>query len=210
MSCWRRCLLGLVLLALAAGLLAAAAFVSAAGWLLQADAPTPADAIVVLAGDPRRARHAGDLFRQGYAPRVLLSRPVRDARERMLDDMGIAYPRSEEIDTQVLEKAGVARNRIDYFGHGSLSTFDEALALQRLFAGRSPHLLVVTSPYHVRRARLILAAALPQATLTVVATPYETFPVRWWTSQDAARDLLLELAKLAFYFVGGRFSAAAG
>ena len=98
---------------------------------------------------------------------------------------------------------------IDFFGEASLSTFDEAIALQHRFAGRSPRLLVVTSPYHVRRARMVLVDALPNAILTVCATPYEEFPEHWWISQDAARDLLLELAKLAFYIAGGRFTAPA-
>ena len=44
-------------------------------------------------------------------------------------------------------------------------------------------------------------------TFVVCATPYESFPDDWWHSQDAAREVLLEWAKLAFYLVGGRFSA---
>jgi hypothetical protein len=39
----------------------------------------------------------------------------------------------------------------------------------------------------------------------IVPTPYDPFPARWWTDQDAARNVLLELAKIAFYRLGGRF-----
>ncbi len=180
----------------------------AASWLLQADEPQSADAIVILAGDARRTRHASDLFRQGFAPRVLVSRPVRTAREKLLDGLDIPFPRAEQLDSEVLRKTGVPAVNIAFFGDGSVSTFDEALALKRVFAGKAPRLLVVTSPYHVRRARMILADALPGVALRVVATPYEEFPARWWTSQDAARDLLLEMAKLGFYSLGGRFSTS--
>jgi hypothetical protein len=43
--------------------------------------------------------------------------------------------------------------------------------------------------------------------LRVLAVPQERFPDRWWTSQDAAREVLLEWSKIAFYLVGGRFRA---
>jgi uncharacterized SAM-binding protein YcdF (DUF218 family) len=206
MNSLRRCLLGFLAVATVVFAVLGMAFAFAASWLLQSDAPRAADAIVVLAGDARRARYAGDLFLQGLSTRVLVSRPDRTARERMLDTMTVPFPRAEDIDSQVMQKLGVPAASIAYFGEASLSTFDEARALQRKFEGMRPRLLVVTSPYHVRRARMVLAGAMPHAELIVVATPYETFPQRWWTSQDAARDLLLESTKLGFYILGGRFS----
>jgi hypothetical protein len=39
----------------------------------------------------------------------------------------------------------------------------------------------------------------------VLATPYEPFPTKWWTDQDAARNVILEVAKILFYKFGGRF-----
>jgi uncharacterized SAM-binding protein YcdF (DUF218 family) len=207
MNCIRRCLLGFLILAVGVGGPVVAVFIFAASWLLQSDHPQAADAIVVLAGDARRARYAADLFRQGLARKVLVSRPAPTAREKLLSDLAIPFPRGEQVDFWVLQKTGVEAGNIEFFGGASLSTFDEAIALQRQFVGQSPRLLVVTSPYHVRRARMILANAMPNAILTVCATPYEQFPAQWWRSQDAARDLLLESAKLAFYFLGGRFSS---
>lgn len=206
MKCLGRCLLGLSAAFVVLALLVAGVLVFAASWLVRSDAPAKADAIVVLAGDARRARHAADLYQQGYAPHVLVSRPVRTARERMLDDMGVILPRSEEVDALVLQRAGVPVERIGFFGDGSLSTFEEAVVLGQLFAGKSPTLLVVTSPYHTRRAGIVLGNAMPTARVLLVPTAYEEFPERWWTSQDAARDLLLEFAKLAYYALGGRFA----
>jgi hypothetical protein len=39
----------------------------------------------------------------------------------------------------------------------------------------------------------------------VVASAYEAFPARWWTEQEAARNVLLESAKIVYYKLGGRF-----
>lgn len=207
MKCVGRCLLGVLAGIAALTLLAGVTLAFAALWLVRSDPPEKADAIVVLAGDARRARYAADLFVKGFAPRILVSRPVRTARERMLDDMGIVLPRSEDVDAMVLQRTGVPRERIEFFGEGSLSTFEEASYIGRMFPGQSPVLLVVTSPYHTRRAGIIFARSLPETKVVMVATPYEEFPERWWTSQEAARDLLLEMAKLAYFALGGRFAA---
>jgi uncharacterized SAM-binding protein YcdF (DUF218 family) len=203
----KRCLIVAAVVLAGILLIAATALYYAASWLLSPQAPASADAIVVLAGDLRRTRYAADLYRQGFAPQILLSRPAKDARETTLAEMGIAFPSADGINMSVLQVSGVPPQHIAFFGSGSLSTADEATHLAARFAGRSPRLLIVTSPYHVRRARKVFSDAMPDAILLVVATPYEAFPDRWWTSQGASRDLLLELAKLSFYLVGGRFVA---
>lgn len=46
-----------------------------------------------------------------------------------------------------------------------------------------------------------------KADIRVIATPYEAFPGQWWKNQDAARNVVLELTKIIFYRVGGRFYA---
>lgn len=209
MNCVRGCLLAIVMTVFtgAAGLACLLFFASR--WLPDSDAVATADAIVVLAGDSRRTLYAADLYRQGMAAQVLVSRPIRGARERILEDLGIPMPAAEEYDRMILLRKGVPEAAIDIFGSGSISTYEEGRVLGLRYAGRSPDLLAVTSPYHVRRARMILTNALPGARIHVVATPYETFPEHWWASQDAARDLLLELTKIVFYSVGGRYLAPA-
>ncbi len=70
----------------------------------------------------------------------------------------------------------------------------------------------MTSPSHVRRARLIVERALAGrgVTLAVCATPYESLRDDWWRTQDSARDVVLEWTKLMFYLLGGRFSTREG
>ena len=107
-------------------------------------------------------------------------------------------------------KKGVKEQHIHYLGNGSLSTIDEALAAkQMMVASNSKSLLIVTSPYHVRRVKMIFRDLMPDALVTVVASPYEHFPEKWWNDQGTARDVLLEVAKIAFYIFGGRFTSNA-
>jgi uncharacterized SAM-binding protein YcdF (DUF218 family) len=205
MHCAKKC--GLFLLALCISLAAGAAVgLGYAGeWLSAADRPQKADAILVLGGDFSRPFQAADLYRQGLARRIYVSVPVRKDDYRLLDGAGIAYPRDEEVARQVLIKKGVPASAIEYLGKDSISTAAEAQAARGVFGRGARSLLVVTSPYHLRRARMIFSDAMPAADIRVIATGYDPFPQAWWKDQGAARNVLLELAKITYYKLGGRF-----
>jgi uncharacterized SAM-binding protein YcdF (DUF218 family) len=205
MHCAKKCGLFLLIVFLAAAIGAALGLNYAAAWLSAGDRPQKADAILVLGGSFTRPFQAADLYRQGLARKIYVSVPLREDQLRLLDEAGIAYPREEEVVRQVLLKKGVPASAIEYFGKASVSTAAEAQAARALFARGAPRLLVVTSPYHLRRTRMTFADALPAADIRVIATSYDPFPQAWWKDQNAARNVLLELAKITFYQLGGRF-----
>ena len=205
MHCARKCGLFVVGMLLVTSMVSAVALSYIADWLSVADKPEKADAILVLGGDYSRPFQAADLYRQGLSAKIYVSVPVRENQLRLLDDAGVPHPRQEEIFRQVLLKKGVPASAIDLFGKDSISTAAEAQAAQALFSTGAPRLLVVTSPYHLRRTRIIFADALPNADIRVIPTGYDPFPKQWWKNQDAARNVLLELPKIVFYRLGGRF-----
>ncbi len=200
-----------VLVVAAAALLCAFAVWAyyAASWLKHDDVPIKADAIVVLAGRFERSMHAADLYRAGYAPLVVLSEAVPEATSERLEALGIRIPGALDIHRRILQAKGVPAGKVELLGKPALSTADEAASIAARFGKRGHRLIVVTSPSHVQRARLVIERALEGrgVELAVCATPYETFPDAWWSSQDAARDVLLEWAKILFYLGGGRFRA---
>jgi uncharacterized SAM-binding protein YcdF (DUF218 family) len=205
MQCLRRCLL--VFLAVCAGLAGAAAGAAyyAARWLNDPDAPEKAGAIVLLGGDSTRALEAADLYRAGLAPRIYLSVPIREPRERLLDAIGVVLPREEDTLRRILGLRGVPDGAVDLLGRDMVTTVQEAKTAAERLAGVADPVIVVTSPYHLRRARMIFRHELPGRRLLFVASHYESFPEAWWTDQTAARSVVLELAKTAYYVAGGRF-----
>ncbi|MCZ7566845.1 MAG: YdcF family protein [Burkholderiales bacterium] len=205
MQCFKRCVLTLLALGALAAAAAAVAAYNAAGWLRADDAPQRADAIVVLGDEPTRALTGAELYGARHAPRILLSEPYRSPRRLLAEREGVAQPWFEEAARTLLMRKGVPDSAIETFGRDMKSTAAEGRALRARFPDGTPTLLVVTSPYHVRRARLILADALPHAHVLVVASRHETFPERWWADREAAPQVVLECAKLAFYLLGGRF-----
>jgi uncharacterized SAM-binding protein YcdF (DUF218 family) len=205
MHCAKKCGLFLLVASITIAVGAAVGLFYAGGWLSAADRPLKADAIVVLGGDFSRPFQAADLYRRGLAPRIYVSAPARKSDYRLLDESGIPYPRDEDVMRQGLIKKGVPASAIEFLGKDLISTAAEAQAARALFAKRAPRLLVVTSPYHLRRARMIFSDALPLASIRMIATSYDSFPSSWWKDQDAARNVLLELAKITFYRLGGRY-----
>lgn len=171
------------------------------------DAPKPSDAIVVPGGNPVRAYHAAKLYRDGYAKVIYVDSPVQSSGDRKIRDSGIAFPREEELTVQILMKEGVPQAALRFYGP-TKSTAEEAEVLARTFSKKPCSLLVVTSPYHTRRARMIFRDVVTECSVTVVGTPDEAFPAAWWGDQDAARQVMLETVKILFYKLGGRYSAA--
>jgi uncharacterized SAM-binding protein YcdF (DUF218 family) len=197
------------LLAIVGGCLALA---SAGHWLIPAqETLRPADAIVVLAGGFERSLYAADLYNRGLAPKVWVSRPARERGAQQLEQLGIVLPSEQDIQHQILLRKGVPPGDIEFFGTGSLSTVEEALALRDRTAGTQRRLIIVTSSAHVRRANIVIKDALKEqgVNLQVVATPYEHFDPMWWRDQGSARAVVLELAKLVHYFLGGRYLSTA-
>jgi len=206
-----RCFIKLLLALLSAILVGVVGLYYVADWLLIEQEPVPSDFAVVLAGDYRRALYAADLYNQRLVSKIYISRPVRTANEQTLDQMKVPFPRQEEINRQLLEKKNVPQDSILFFGSGSVSTTEEARELAKIVKSQpGASFLVVTSPYHVRRAHMIFSNSLPQGDFRVIANRYEQFPRQWWQDQTSARNVLLELPKILFYLLGGRYFSSVG
>jgi uncharacterized SAM-binding protein YcdF (DUF218 family) len=96
----------------------------------------------------------------------------------------------------------VPDDAIRLLGKELRSTVAEAREAARVLGPKAGTLLVVTSPHHVHRARQVFSDHLPSARILVVASGEEALTERWWTDQESARNVLLELAKLVFYKLG--------
>ena len=194
-------------LALLVAVAGGAAFVAyrAADWLAAADAPAKADAIIVLGAEPTRAITAAELYQRGLARIVYLTVPVRLPRHVELEKEGICWPWFEEAAAVLLRNRGVPDDAIQLLGNDLLSTVAEARVTARVLGPQLRTLLVVTSPYHVYRTRLIFSEHLPGTRVLVVASAAEPLPQRWWTDREAAVHVSLEFAKLIFYRLGFSF-----
>ncbi len=143
-----------------------------------------------------RVPEAARLFREGFAPRILVAREPTDQhppRENFTD-----------ITIRMLVEAGVPRDRIVQLNpsSGVRSTADEARVLRLYLKSYPAHrVLVVTSPFHTRRARMVMNRAVPSDTrVALIAAPGDCNNSTWQSSSDCRQQVALEWLKLYYYF----------
>ncbi|MBI4467102.1 MAG: YdcF family protein [Acidobacteria bacterium] len=163
-------------------------------WWVVDERLEPAQALVVLGGDSiqgDRLRHAVSLYRQGLAPRLVLSGPPL---RTYLDE-------AELMKREALEQ-GVPADHLIVARHPADSTLAEALALRPVLAEHNfRKIIVVTSNFHTRRARWIfLAVYRPLGTQVLVsaAPDFRFAPARWWQERAGRAALAIEVLKTLY------------
>lgn len=198
---------GITLLAAVA---AALAMLLLGQWLQYQPPLEKADYLVPLAGNDYRLLTAVDLYKQGYAPMILLSnahvRPIGRLGE-IEAQLGQSYIHPYEMRRRLLDHLGVPPAVTAEFGHGHVSTTEEAESLRQFLGGRAAKIILVTSPSHARRATIIFRSVMPQAQFLVAVTPENRLSDPWWSEQVSALLAMSEAMKLTFFWLGGVFRA---
>jgi len=168
---------------------------SIGAWLRVEDRLERADAIVVLAGGtPGREATAAALWREGWAPRVVISRPFERAELRELIDLGIRPLDQQGEARKALETYGVPPDRIIALPDISATTEPElALVRDAALARGYRRVILVTSPEHTRRVKMIWERQSPAGPGALVVPAREPFPFEdWWRRRRAAEIVLHE------------------
>lgn len=161
-----------------------------AQFLIVQDPLDQADTIIVLSGARRdeRVRQAAELFRQGYAPVVILS-----GGEEL---EGIPIP---ELQRAQALKHGIPASALR-FEKLSTSTAEQARYLRSMLEAIGAHrALVVTSSFHTRRTRYLFRRIFVGSPVDIRVYPVlqDIFtPVEWWTRDWDTEQVVLEYIKL--------------
>jgi uncharacterized SAM-binding protein YcdF (DUF218 family) len=194
-----------VLAALAAVVVLAAVAAPIAGlFLVVADPLRRSDAIFVMEGStPTRELEAAALYDAGWAPLVVVVRaydPVPPYIRRLAGEM-----LSHERAVAVLRHRGVPEKAIVVLDRRIDNTARE-LAADYTFARerKFERVILVTSPYHTRRAWLIWRARYGDTLPAIVRpTPYEDFRGdRWWRSRQYLELTAHEIFGIANFYLG--------
>jgi len=201
----RRTFLGLILVL--AGLIAW--FLFYGGRFLQREDPLQkADAIFVLAGTRvERPLEAIDLYKEGWAPVIVLSPGRLEVSESVLEERGVRFPRESDLVRDAMVQLGVPREAfLPTTGYVD-NTAEEANLLRAMVKAHHWHrVIVVTSKYHTRRARFAFRRGLEHTGAVPImrASRYDpSDPARWWRIRSDLRFAGTEWLKLIFYRFGG-------
>ena len=177
----------------------------ATGQALVVDDPRErADAIVVVAGStPSREETAATLYREGWAPRVLVSRQFVPGRVQRLIDMGVRRLDFQGESVAALQKYGVPRDAIVTLDQPVEITETE---LRAVAAAARDHgwrrLILVTTAFHSRRVQAIWRRESGGAIeARLAAVPDECAGGdAWWRRRRCGESVLHEyLGLLALY-----------
>lgn len=167
-----------------------------AGYWLQApaQAPVPADAIVILGGDDgARAQRALEIYHDGFAPLLVLTG---------MDHGESETPPELTWRADYLVARGVPRSALR-FEVESRSSYAEAvnvLAQMRQQAWKK--VIVVSDPPHMRRLSWTWARVFKGSGLEyelVASDPDWWSPGNWWREEASGSFVIMEFIKLGYY-----------
>ncbi|HEX3187386.1 MAG TPA: YdcF family protein [Pyrinomonadaceae bacterium] len=174
----------------------------AARFLVVTEPLGAADAIVVLSGSSayvERTQKAAQLYREGRAPRVLLT---NDHTRGGWDNAQQRNPYFVERAADELMKAGVPWDRILILSGVAGSTRDEAIIVKGYVANEGVRsVLLVTSSYHSRRALRTFRQVFADTGTTIGLEPASAAPsMFWWLRPHGWHTVGGEYAKLIYYY----------
>ncbi|MGE5445942.1 MAG: YdcF family protein [Ignavibacteriales bacterium] len=162
-----------------------------------------ADAIAVLAGSvPDRILEGIDIYKQGYAPLIILTKEEKPPGYDELLSLGIKMPEGYDINQMIALKLGVPAASIVIVDERINSTYSEEQALYGFLKKRNlKSVILVTSKYHTTRAtKLFNFVTDRRVKLITRPSKYDTFdPKNWWRVRRDMKQVLFEYQKLVDY-----------
>lgn len=173
-------------------------------YLIVEHTPQKSDLIVCLAGgNVERGLAVADAYKRGLAPRVFMAREVPPDGYALLKERNIDYPESVDLMRMLLEELGIPESAFFTSDRASKSTFEEAhLVRDLVMNGDYNSLILITTPYHSRRAWLTFRKVFEKDDLRILMLPssYSDFrPEDWWKKRRYLREVIIEYQKLIYY-----------
>jgi len=153
-------------------------------FLVVNEEPKSADVIIVLSSGTDRIEEGVTLYKLGYANKILFSGDGSP-------DMAIQA-----------ESLGVPQNYI-LIENNSQSTIENAKYSAAIMEAQGfKSAIVVTSPYHTRRASILFANFFRGWNLTICSVPFPSSTAsNWWKNPYLERAVISEYMKLALHYI---------
>ncbi len=164
-------------------------FILAGNALVEDDGAAKADAILVLGGDAFGTRiiRGAELYKAGYAPRLLVSGPTNlvgyDTDQTIAYAVKKGYPASMFEAIPLPEDADSTRGEAEFIG-------------RKLKAEDVKSIDLVTSNYHTRRSAWLWRKVNPELRIYVVPAPDPYFsPETWFHTRSGQKTFFQESTK---------------
>lgn len=165
--------------------------------LVVSDPLQKSDLILVLGGDinGERVEEGVKLFQKGYAKKILFSGgPVY---------RNLSY--ADLMKKQALE-SGVPKEKILIQGNSRSTIEDAKLSLPMVKKEAAQSIILVTSPYHTRRAAKVFKKIFEKEKIKILVHPVsksDFYPKCWWTRHEDTSYVVWEYMASVLYFLKG-------
>jgi len=166
-----------------------------------------ADAIIVLSGSAsyrERTREAAKLLLNGHSQRILITNDTTPGPWSSADQRNLFF---YERSFRELRAAGIPEDSIEVLPQPVTNTKDEAEVARRYAEEHQLRsILVVTSPYHSRRAlwtfsRVFRATSIQVGLVSPSPGVQSPRPATWWLSVKGWRLVPTEYVKMIYYVI---------
>lgn len=144
-----------------------------------------ADLIVALGGSKERRKDAVDLLRKGLASRIMFT--------------------GFDVESRDYQCQGVSDEEAVKPPMAAYTTYDEAfVVLKAIEENNFQAVIIVTSPYHLRRTSFIFHKVFDgkDVTLMFYASRNNAFQLdRWWDPYIGRKTVFMEYLRLVYYWV---------
>ena len=174
-------------------------------FLVVEDPLEPAAAIIPLGGQiPFREMEAAKLYRDGWAPRVIIVRAALSAEAAALQALKIKKAEGWEVSDEVLRQQGVPASAIVVPKDEGVGTLEELQAAYAVLPNKDAPVILVTSKYHTRRTRITWNYVTGGKSQPIVRAasgdPFD--PERWWHERSFVLSVVREYLGLINYYAG--------
>jgi uncharacterized SAM-binding protein YcdF (DUF218 family) len=172
-------------------------------FLIVEHTPQKSELVVCLAGsNVDRALAAADVYKQGLAPKVFVTREEIPHGYGLLQQRGVSYPESRDLLVMALKAQGVPESALVISDVPVKSTEEEAAVVTGFMEeNHYRSIILVTSPIQSRRAWLTFRRVIEnkETQIFVLPTSYSGFnPENWWANRQYVYDVVLEYEKLIY------------
>jgi uncharacterized SAM-binding protein YcdF (DUF218 family) len=158
-------------------------FINVGKWLIVSEEPRKVDVIICLSLSNARLQKVVELFRQGYADKILVT--YTNIRVKVI-------------------KSGVPDNAVLSLNDKHNSTYEEAMhAIQYMHRQNLHSAIIVSDPYHMYRAKWTYDHLVGTVPIQLTYTASESINEKkfWWDEPKSRRFVLNEIPKVAYYWI---------
>ncbi len=160
----------------------------AGDFLVINEEPEKSDVVIVLSGGGiERIEKAVELYKNGYAPYIMISNGQEDNLYAAIQQMGVP------VSSIILENNASSTTESAYF--------TKELMIQHQFQSA----IVVSSNFHMRRVKSNFQKAISNSEIKLIYCSVSDngyTPSKWWTTEESRRTTYIEYTKLAGNYFG--------